>query len=66
MSLDKRYEGYESFSYLEAGRDYRAFDLCDELERVTPYRLPLDDAESQCWHITGIKFSLALGYSPSQ
>jgi membrane dipeptidase len=38
------YGGYESFSYLEAGRDYRAFDLDDTHERLEPWRVPLDDA----------------------
>ena len=45
MSLEKKYEGYASFSYLEAGVDYKAFDLADELERVPPYTLPLSDAD---------------------
>jgi membrane dipeptidase len=43
MSLDKNYDGYTSFSYLDAGTDYRAFDLADELERVPPYLLALSD-----------------------
>jgi membrane dipeptidase len=41
MSLDKNYDGYTSFSYLDAGTDYKAFDLADELERVPPYLLTL-------------------------
>ena len=41
MSLKKSYDGYTSFSYLEPGTDYRAFDLADQLERVPRYRLPL-------------------------
>ena len=45
MSLEKRYGGYESFSYLMKGSDYKEFELTDELERVTPYRLPLDEAK---------------------
>ena len=45
MSASKRYDGYTSFSYLEAGKDYTAFDLCDELERVEAYRVPLDEEE---------------------
>ena len=32
MSLEKRYQGYRSFSYLKAGEDYRAFE--DEKSRV--------------------------------
>ena len=43
MSLDKNYDGYTSFSYLDAGTDYKAFDLADELERVPPYLLALSD-----------------------
>lgn len=43
MSLSKRYEGYTSFSYLEAGVDYRPFDLADQLERVPSYRVALTD-----------------------
>ncbi|HSW30349.1 MAG TPA: membrane dipeptidase [Longimicrobiales bacterium] len=45
MSLDKKYEGYTSFSYLEPGADYRAFDLADELHRVEPYLVPLTPEE---------------------
>ncbi len=45
MGLDKKYRGYRSFSYLEAGTDYKSFELADELERVPPYRLLLDDEE---------------------
>jgi membrane dipeptidase len=45
MGLRKVYDGYTSFSYLEAGADYKAFDLADQLERVPPYRVPLTDEE---------------------
>jgi len=44
MSLEKVYDGYRSFSYLEPGVDYRPFELADELERVPPFRVPLDGA----------------------
>jgi membrane dipeptidase len=47
MSRNKTYQGYRSFSYLEPGADYRAFDLVDELHRVEPYLLPLSDAEER-------------------
>ncbi len=47
MSRSKRYDGYQSFSYLEPGVDYREFALADELERVTPTILPLDDAQEK-------------------
>ena len=45
MSLTKAYDGYTSFSYLEPGKDFRVFELADELERVPPYRVPLSDEE---------------------
>jgi membrane dipeptidase len=45
MSLDKKYGGYTSFSYLEPGADYKAFDLADELSRVEPFLVPLTPEE---------------------
>lgn len=49
MSLKKTYDGYQSFSYLEPGRDYKAFDLADEIERVPSYRVPLSEGdEARC------------------
>jgi membrane dipeptidase len=33
----QRYDGYRSYSYLEEGRDYEAFELCAELGRVPAY-----------------------------
>ncbi|MDX1495317.1 MAG: membrane dipeptidase, partial [Longimicrobiales bacterium] len=54
MSLTKSYDGYTSFSYLEPGADYRAFDLADQLERVPPYRVPLsDDQEARLERLVG-------------
>jgi membrane dipeptidase len=41
MGLHERYPGYESFSYLEAGRDYRPFQLADQLDRVPASPVPL-------------------------
>ena len=37
----KDYRGYTSYSYLEAGKDYQAFPLAKELERVAPYTYPV-------------------------
>jgi len=45
MSLTKRYGGYTSFSYLDAGADYPVFELTDELARVEPWLVPLDASE---------------------
>lgn len=44
----KHYDGYRSYSYLEAGRDYRDFHLVPELGRVPEYQgLDLSDAQKQ-------------------
>lgn len=40
--MKEGYHGYESFSYLEPDRDYRAFEMTDTHERVEPWRVPLD------------------------
>lgn len=40
-----RYDGYRSYSYLEAGTDYDEFALAPELGRVPLYDLGLDEAQ---------------------
>ena len=45
MPPKKRYDGYRSFQYLEAGRDYPSFELAEEVGRVEPWRVPLDEEE---------------------
>jgi len=45
MSIQKSYDGYRSFQYLEAGRDYKAFDLAKEVDRVEPFLVPLTAEE---------------------
>ncbi len=45
MSLTKNYSGYKSFDYLEKGKDYRFFELADELDRIPEYLIPLDEAQ---------------------
>jgi membrane dipeptidase len=42
VSLAKRPNPYRSWSYLEPGRDYRAFDLAPEIDRVAPFVVTLD------------------------
>lgn len=42
MSTMRRGSQYRSYEYLEAGRDYRAFDLAPEVGRVPAYDLRLD------------------------
>ena len=45
MSIQKSYDGYRSFQYLETGRDYKAFDLAKEVDRVEPFLVPLTAEE---------------------
>jgi len=47
MGRTRQWNGYRSFSYLEAGADYRPFDLAPETGRVPAYRLPLTDAQER-------------------
>ncbi len=42
---EKNYQGYRSFSYLEAGKDYKAYPLSHEFDRVQPYALSVSDEE---------------------
>jgi len=61
MSLRKRYGGYASFSYLEAGTDYRAFNLVDELARVPPFQVPLaPDEEARVTDLLGRTLMISL------
>lgn len=45
MSLEKTGTSYQSFSYLEPGRDYRPFELADETGRVPSHLVPLSPEE---------------------
>jgi len=47
MGINKKGTDYESYSYLEAGRDYKEFVLADELNRVERYLVPLSDDEEK-------------------
>lgn len=47
MNHPVREQKYHSFAYLEPGKDYRAFDLPDQVERVEPYRVPLTDEQEE-------------------
>jgi len=44
MGTDKRYDGYDSYSYLDAGTDYADIPLADE-HAGQPYEVPLSEAE---------------------
>lgn len=41
----KKYDGYKSFQYLEAGKDYKPYELSKEYDRVEPYIYPVSDDE---------------------
>ena len=47
MSRSKSYSGYRSFQYLTAGADYRTFGLADEVNRVEPFRVSLNEPEER-------------------
>jgi len=47
MIKRKCYSGYKSYQYLEAGVDYKTFDLVKEIGRVEPYLVPLDEAQAK-------------------
>lgn len=44
VSSRKHHSGYRSFAYLEEGLDYKAIPMAPELDRVEPFRVPLDAA----------------------
>jgi membrane dipeptidase len=43
----KRWDGYRSFSYLEAGADYREFELPPQIGRVEPFVYPLTPEQEE-------------------
>ena len=45
MEPKKRWDGYTSFSFLEAGVDYREFELPPQIGRVDPYVVPLSSED---------------------
>ena len=47
MEPKKRWDGYTSFSYLEAGADYVEFDLEPQLGRVERFVVPLDPEQEE-------------------
>ena len=50
----KQHDGYTSFQYLEKGADYSAFELADQLDRVSAFRLPLaEQEESRVQYLIG-------------
>ena len=56
-----RYDGYRSFSYLEAGADYRPFQLASETERVPPFVVDVSEAEEdRVWRLLAAHPAISL------
>ena len=56
-----RFAGYRSYPYLERGRDYRAFELSAEVDRVPPHRVDVSDAqEARAWRILATNPAISL------
>ena len=47
MGKKKSYDGYKAFDYLEAGFDYKVYELCAGRNRVPPYYVPLSRSEEE-------------------
>jgi membrane dipeptidase len=43
----KNYSGYRSFEYLEAGVDYKAYPLAEEVARVREYQVPVSGEQER-------------------
>lgn len=41
----KDYDGYQSFQYLEAGKDYKQYKMSKQFDRVEPYVYPVTESE---------------------
>lgn len=47
MGIKTAYKGYKAYDYLEAHKDYKYFELCNELNRVEEYLVPLSKDEEE-------------------
>lgn len=47
MGLHKQYKGYKAYQYLEAGVDYRAFELCDGDKIFPEYLIELNEDQEK-------------------
>ncbi|KPU42337.1 membrane dipeptidase (peptidase family M19) [Oxobacter pfennigii] len=45
--MKKGYKGYVSYEYLEKQKDYKNFELAQEIDRVEPYLIPLTAEEEK-------------------
>lgn len=44
---EKLYNGYKSYAYLTANKDYKQYELSYDLDRVPAYTLDLTDCEKR-------------------
>lgn len=47
MMKTKNYNGYKSFDYLEANKDYKDYKLAKQINRVEPFVYPVSDDEEK-------------------
>jgi len=47
MAVKAGYKNYQAYSYLEEGKDYRAFQMAPEIGRVPEYLIPLSPKEEK-------------------
>lgn len=47
MVKHKKYDGYQSFQYLEAGKDYKPYKLSKQINRVEPYVYPVSEEQEE-------------------
>ena len=47
MSLTKKYDGYQSFQYLEKDKDYQSFELAQEVDRVNSSKVSLNEEQEK-------------------
>ena len=61
MGVGKRYSGYRSWSFLEAGKDYRVFKLAKEVGRVDSKIIELSKPEEErVWEIIAKNIVISL------
>lgn len=47
MGINKKYSGYQSFDYLEKGKDFKEFKLLEGQNAFEPYSVPLSVAQEE-------------------
>lgn len=65
MGINKKYDGYKAFQYLEKGKDYREFKLAREVGRLEPYLVPLSrEEEARAKKLAADKIVISLHEHP--